>query len=245
MQMPEQSVNKSSATVWYIAGLSALAALLLAASFAVHARPDNWNTPIGSVFGYDAQGVVYNMLTGDWLANAEVACEGYRTAADSRGRFVIRLRPREYGTCQIGAPGFEDQKVAIRSGQSLDVGLVPDPMWTLGLIVSWEKTGRFGKQYDLLHPDVRRSWTREEFARLLNLTEYRHVIAVEYMAPYHLKKWDYYGEIYHDTVVVPTWITFERDGQRFRQHWEAHLVKANGFWHWFREPGTEIIAVTN
>ena len=106
--------------------------------------------------------------------------------------------------------------------------------------MDWQRQREFARQYDLLHSDVNRSWTREEFTRLLSLTEHYPIVDFKQAAPHFLRQWNYYGQVYPHVAVVPTWITFDRDGKRVSYYWEAHLVKENGLWRWFREPLVQV-----
>ena len=209
--------------------------LLSATFFAVQEEPDSRKTTVWPVFGYDVQGVLYNRLTGERLGDVSLDCGDRGTTSDADGQFRLKSDWREVKRCKVWASGFETQYLEAQSGARLSVSLVPDPTWTVQMIVGWEEARQFGKQYDLLHPDVRRSWTREEFTRVLTLTEGRRIVGAEYAAPVYLDQWDYYGESYENVAVVPTWLILKRNGQQLRHYWEAHLVKVGGIWHWFRE----------
>jgi hypothetical protein len=214
-----------------------LAALLLViAVLGVVAQMDRTMAPAGAVFGYELPGVAFNRLTGDRLAGAQLDCGSCTATSDLQGRFTLTFGPNDVRRCRVTAVGFEPQFVNGQSAARLGVWLTPDPAWTVREIVQWEKDRDFGRQYDLLYPDVRRSWTREEFCRVLDLTESRRILAADHGPPIYLPHWDYYGDEYTDVAVIPTWITFEQGGQIHRSFWPAHLVKLDGLWRWFREP---------
>jgi hypothetical protein len=223
-------------------GLAATSLLLLVfgSFFVLRIRADNWDAPFAPVFGYEVRGVTYSGFDGARLAGAHIDCGIAQTSSDAQGRFVVDFGFRRGWLCRFSAPGFEPQEVRVGSGDMLAVRLVPDPVWTVSRIVEWERTGQFESQYDLLHPDVNRSWTREEFVRLLSLTENQPLLESEIGRPYFLERWDHYGEVYHHVAVVPTWLTFEENGEARRYYWEAHLVKHNGLWRWFRETPTKL-----
>lgn len=215
--------------------VTSLFLLLFGGLFVLKIRADNWEAPFSPVFGYEVRGVTYSGFDGERLEGTQIDCGTTRASSDAQGRFVIHFGFRQSQRCRFVSPGFEPQDVWPDSGDVLAVRLVPDPAWTVAKVVDWEKTGRFDGQYDLLHPDVSRSWTREEFVRLLTLTENQSLVHFEYAAPYFLKEWDHYGELYHHVAVVPTWLTFKYKGGLERYYWEAHLVKHDGLWRWFRE----------
>ena len=244
MEMAKQSTVSSCASNRGSLGLAATAVFLLlfGGFFVLRARLDNWDLPFAPVFGYEVWGVTYNGLTGERLGDTYIDCGNHKSTGDARGHFVIGLDSPESKQCRVTAPGFDPQNIETHPGKSLVVRLAPGPTWMIAHIVEWGKKGRFDKQYDLLHPDVSRSWTREEFSRLLTLTENHHIISFEQAEPHFLKQWNNYGEVYVDVAVVPVRITFDRGGQLVRYYWEAHLVKTGGFWRWFREPLVEVAA---
>jgi hypothetical protein len=214
-----------------------LAALLLViAVLGLAAQMDRTVAPAGAVFGYELPGVVFNRLTGARLAGAQLDCGVCAATSDLQGRFTLTFGPGDARRCRVTAVGFEPQFANGQSVPRLGVWLTPDPVWTVRQIIQWEEQRDFGRQYDLLHPDVRRSWTREEFCRVLDLTEDRRVLSAEHGSAVYLPKWDYYGDQYDDVAEVPTWITFEQHGQQRRVFWPVHLVKLDNLWHWFREP---------
>jgi hypothetical protein len=231
-------MSKSPARPMGAAMLAAwLAALLLViAVTGIVARLDRMVTPSGAVFSYELPGVVFNRLTGGRLAGAQLECGTCAATSDIQGRFILTFGPGEARRCRVMAVGFESQFVDGQSTPRLGVWLTPDPVLTVRQLVQWEKERDFGQEYEVLHPDVRRSWTREEYARLLGLTEHRRILSAEHGPATYLPKWDYYGEIYHNVALVPTWLTFEESGQEKRALWETHLVKLDGLWRWFREP---------
>ena len=198
-----------------------------------------WDVPYSPVFPYTARGVIYNKLTGERLGNSKIECGNPVTTSDVRGRFVVDLAGRKSRQCQFSSQGFEPLLIDVLAGQVMNVALVPDPVWTLSCVVAWESQRKFGKQYDLLHTDVRRSWTREEFIRLLSATE-NPVVHFEHAPAHYLDRWDNYGDVYHNVAVVPAWITFEQNGQYVQYYWESHWVKQESYWRWFREPMTQI-----
>lgn len=223
-------------------GLAATSFLLLVfgSFFVLRIRADNWDGPFAPVFGYEVRGVTYSGFDGARLEGARIDCGLAQTSSDAQGRFLVDFGFRRDWRCRFSAPGFETHDVRVDSGDVVAVRMVPDPLWTVSRIVEWEKTGQFGSQYDLLHPDVNRSWTREEFVRLLSLTENQPLIESEYGPPYFLERWDHYGEVYHHVAVVPTWLTFQEKGGLQRYYWEAHLVKHDGLWRWFRESAVRL-----
>ena len=227
---PSRPVGAAMLAAW----LAAL--LLILAVVGVVARMDRTVAPAGAVFGYELPGVVFNRLTGGRLAGARLECGTCAATSDLQGRFTLVFAPGQTRRCRVMAIGFEPQFVDGQSLERLGVWLTPDPVLTVRQIVQWEKEREFGREYDVLHPDVRISWTREEYARLLGLTEDRRVLTAEHGAATFLPRWDYYGEWYYDVAVVPTWLTYERGGQERRALWETHLVQLDGLGRWFREP---------
>jgi len=245
MEMAKQPTVSSCASNRSSLGLAATAVFLLlfGGFFVLRVKPDNWDLPFARVFGYEVRGVTYNRLTGERLGDSYIDCGNHKSTSDVRGHFVIDLDSPESKRCTVTAPGFDPQNIETHPGNSLVVRLAPGPTWMIAQIVEWGEKGRFDKQYDLLHPDVSRSWTREEFSRLLTLTENHPIISFEQAEPHFLKQWNNYGELYVDVAVVPAWITFDRYGQHVRYYWEAHWVQEGDFWRWFREPLIEISTV--
>lgn len=224
--------NRSSLVI----SAALLCLFLLTAGLIVGVRRDNWGGPVVAVFGYEVRGVVYNRLTGEKLGGAELNCGDYVAVSDRRGRFALRFPADEHRRCMVTAPGFETQSVDLRAGQQVGLWLVPDPVGTVTEIMAWQKHGEFERQYELLHPDVRRSWTREEFVRLMKRTENSRVVDSISGTPKYLDSWDYFGKLFRNVAIVPTWILVESEGRYLLQYWEAHLVKFEGLWNWFREP---------
>ena len=243
--MAKQPTVSSCASNRSSLGLTATAVFLfvLGGFLVLRVRSDNWDLPYAPVFGYEVRGATYNGLTGERIGGTSIDCGNHKSTSDARGYFVIDLDTPESKRCRVTAPGFEPQNIETHPGTSLGVRLAPGPTWTIAQIIEWEEKDQFDKQYDLLHPDVSRSWTRQEFGRLLALTENHPIVSFEQTEPYILRQWDHYGEVYVDVAVVPAWITFDRRGQHVRYYWEAHLVREGGFWRWFREPLIEISAV--
>jgi hypothetical protein len=218
--------------------VSLLAALVLVIVLVlIAARLDRGVPPANAVFAYEVPGAVFNRLTGERLAGARLDCAGATATSDLVGRFTLSLGPGEVQRCGVTATGFESQFVDARSAARLGVWLTPDPIWTVRQVIEWEKDREFGRQYDVLHPDVRRSWTREEYSRLMGLTQNRQILAVEQQAVEYLPSWSNYGDVYYGVALVPTWITYQEGGREERALWQAHLVKVDGVWRWFREPG--------
>lgn len=242
--MAKQSTVLSCASNRSSLGLAATLAFLLltGASVILRVRSDNWDLPFAPVFGNHVRGVTYNGLTGERLGDTYIECGSRASTSDDWGRFAIDLGGPKPNRCTVGAPGFEPKNIEAWPGESVVVRLAPDPTGVITQVVQWEKEGRFDKQYELLHPDVSRSWTVEEFARLLRLTEDDSIISFEMAEPYFLKRWNNYGEVYFNVAVVPVQVSFDRDGRIARYDWEAHLVKRDGFWRWFREPLVEVVA---
>lgn len=245
MEMAKQPTVSSCASNRSSLGLAATVVLLLlfGGFFVLRVRSDNWDLPSAPVFSYEVRGATYNGFTGERLGGSYIDCGNHKSTSDTRGQFVIGLDSPESKRCRVTAPGFEPQNIETHPGKRLVVQLAPGPTWMIAHIIEWRNKGRFDKQYDLLHPDVSRSWTREEFSRLLTLTEYHPIVSFEQAEPHFLRQWDHYGEVYLDVAVVPAWITFDRHGQQVRYYWEAHLVREGGFWRWFREPLVEISAM--
>ncbi len=210
--------------------------LLVIAVIGLVVRMGRIIAPTGAVFGYQLPGVVFNRMTGGRLAGARLECGLCAATSDLQGRFTLTFGPKDVRRCRVTAVGFEPQFVDGASVARLGVWLTPNPVWTVRQIIQWEKERDFPEQYDVLHPDVRRSWTREEYSRLLSLTETRRILAAENGAPINLPRWDYYGDEYYNVVVVPTWLTYEQGGQVHQTFWPAHLVKLDNLWRWFREP---------
>lgn len=216
--------------------------LLVGGLLFVIVRWVGWNVPYSPVFPYTAHGVIYNKLTGERLDNSQIECGNPVTTSDVRGRFVVDLAGRKSRQCQFYSQGFEPLLIDVVAGQVMNVPLVPDPVWTLSAVIAWEKQRKFGKQYDLLHTDVRRSWSREEFIRLLSMTE-SPIVDFEHAPVFYLDHWDNHGDIYFNVAVVPVWITFAQGDQHVQYYWESHWVKQDGYWRWFREPMTRLGAV--
>lgn len=225
----------SFARVAMLATAVALAAFALFAVF--HFKRESLPVPGCPVFGYDVSGLVVNRLTGERIAAAELDCGGCRATSDAWGQFTIKFTRQGSQRCRVSARGFEVASVDGHVGRPLGVWLAPDPLATVDLILNWEQRAEYERQYDLLYPDLKRSWTKEEYSRLMRLTQERRILNVEYAAPARLQSWDYFGDVFNNVIVVPTWITFERPGGRVRSYWEAHLIQVDGVWHWFGEPG--------
>ncbi len=178
-------------------------------------------------------GQVRNAVTGQPLAGAKVRMGDTVLLADEKGRFSIYVPARESIT--VSAEGFEEQESHLGLNPFPIVKLPPDPLTTFELIRSWEEAGQYGKQFDLLHPDSQRSFTRKEFIRIMEMSTNYEIVRVTYDKVISLPSWDYYGEVYTDVVEVPMWVTIVIDGQERTYHWRGHLVKFDGIWRWFRE----------
>jgi hypothetical protein len=227
------SPSRRAGDAMLVAWLAALVLVIVVVGGA--ARLDRIMSPTSAVFGYELPGVVFNRMTGGRLAGAQLDCGLCAATSDLQGRFTLTFGPGDVRRCRVTAIGFEPQFVDGQSVARLGVWLTPDPVWTVRQIIQWEKERDFGPQYDVLHPDVRRSWTREEYSRVLGLTEDRHILSAENGVPIYLPRWDYYGDEYCDVAMVPTWLTYEQGGQVHHTFWPAHLVKLDNLWRWFRE----------
>jgi len=180
------------------------------------------------------QGQVRDAITKLPIAGARLQLGTATVLSDVEGTFTVSAIGE--GTITVTAPGYETAEAAPRPGFPLVVDLVPDALTTLTLICDHERRHEFGRQYDLLHPDVQASFTREEFVR--NMEWHLPYDLVDYsIGPVEiLSSATILGKAYEQVAQMTVEATVRRGDDVQRETWLAYAVKAEGFWRGFRGP---------
>ena len=178
-------------------------------------------------------GLVRDVITGQAIPNAQVRAGTGSVLTDESGTFSIPVPAGE--TIHISAIHYEDQDLLPASDTVL-VELVRDPQATYELVHTYQMQHEYGRQYDLLHPDVQALFSRDDFVRYMERTVDYEIVARSYGDAVLLPTWTFQGRTYTDVAQVPFILTIRRAGQEQTQNDAGHLARAHGTWRWFRGP---------
>jgi uncharacterized protein YraI len=179
-------------------------------------------------------GEVRNLITSDPVPNANLYA-GFNTAAtDAFGKFRIAAYATQ--TIRVTAPGYEEGQARPQADRLLTIDLVPDPQATLAIIYGYERNHEYGREYDLLHPDIQALFTHDDFIRYMEQTVNYEILETTFGNVMMLPSWVFLGRTYTDVAEVPVQMVIRQSGEQKTNLFTAHLVKADGFWRWFRGP---------
>jgi uncharacterized protein YraI len=182
-------------------------------------------------------GEVRNLITGDPVPNARLYAGFNIATTDVVGKFRIASFAAE--TIRITAPGYEEGQARSQADRSLTINLVPDPQATLAIIYGFERHHEYGREYDLLHPDIQALFTRDDFIRHMEQTVNYEIAETTFGNVTLLPTWVFLGRTYTDVAVVPIRVVIRQAGasRELKLPAEAgHLARKDGFWRWFRGP---------
>ena len=216
-------------------GLILLAAALIVTGCAMLERvQDLLRPPTPTTVVTVTQGQVRDSITKLPVNGAQLRAGTVTALSDVEGVFSIPALTEDL--IQITAPGYEAAQIRPRPGFPLVVDLVPDPATTFHIIYSYEKRHEFGRQYDLLHPDVQMLFSREEFIRYMERNRPYDIIDFSVGAAGMPTSGTMLGKVHTNVVQVPLQATVRVEEQLTQRAWLGYTVKADGLWRWFRGP---------
>lgn len=179
-------------------------------------------------------GLVRNAITKAAVGGARLQSGSVTALSDVEGAFSIPTLAE--AEIEISAPGYETTRIHARAAYPLVVDLVPDAATTFQIIYNYEKQHEFGRQYDLLHPDVQALFSREEYIRFMEQNRPYDVVDFSVGAVNVLMSGTVGGRTYENVAQVQLLVTVRSDGQLTQRAWLGYAVKAAGRWRWFRGP---------
>lgn len=180
------------------------------------------------------QGQVRDAITKLPISAAQLQAPSVAALSDVEGGFSVRSLADDLIT--ISAPGYEPQQIRPRPGFPLMVDLVPDATTTFQIIYDLEKRHEFGREYDLLHPDVQALFSRDEFIRYMEQSRPYDIVDVSVGPTDMLPSGMVLGKVYADVAQVRVQASVRIGQETIRRGWLGYAAKANGLWRWFRGP---------
>ncbi len=179
-------------------------------------------------------GQVRDAITKLPVAGARLQAGTVTALSDVEGTFSIPSLGED--GINITAPGYEAAQIRPRLGFPLVVDLVPDAPTTLHIIYSYEMRHEFGREYDLLHPDMQALFSRDEFIR--HMEQYRPYDIVDFSVGTAdmLMSGMVLGRYYDNVAQMPVQATVRIGEQLTQRAWLGYAAKADGEWRWFRGP---------
>jgi hypothetical protein len=187
-------------------------------------------TPLVAV----TQGQVRDAITKLPISAAQLRTASVTALSDVEGGFSVRSLADDRIT--ISAAGYESQQIGPRPGFPLIIDLVPDPVTTFQHIYDLEKHHEFGREYDLLHPDMQALFSREDFIRYMEQNRPYDIVDVSVGAMDMLVSGMVLGKVYEDVAQVRVQASVRVGQETVRRGWLAYAAKADGLWRWFRGP---------
>jgi len=180
------------------------------------------------------QGQVRDAITKAPISAAQLRAASVTALSDVEGAFSVRSLADDLIT--ISAPGYEPQEIRPRPGFPLMVDLVPDAATTFEIIYNLEKQHEFGREYDLLHPDVQALFSRDEFIRYMEQSRPYDIVEVSVGPVDMLASGMVLGNVYGDVAQVRVQASVRVGQEMTRRGWLAYAARAGGLWRWFRGP---------
>jgi Tol biopolymer transport system component len=178
------------------------------------------------------QGQVRDAITKLAVSGAQLHAGTVAALSDVEGTFSIPSLSED--VIHVTAPGYETAEIGPRPGFPLVVDLVPDAATTFAIIYSYEKRHEFGRQYDLLHPDVQLLFSREEFIRYMEQNRPYDILEVSVGAAGMPSAGTALGKVYDSVVQVPVQATVRVEGRVMQRAWLSLAAKVDGLWRWLR-----------
>jgi len=180
------------------------------------------------------QGQIRDAITRLPIVAAKLQAGAVTALSDVEGAFCVPTLGE--GMITITAPGYEPMQIRPRAGFPLVIDLIPDASTTFQIIYNYERQHEFGRQYDLLHPDVQMLFSREEFIRYMEQHRPYDLIDFSVGPVDMLTSGVMLGKVYNNVAQVRVQATVRSNGRVMQRAWLAYAAKAGGFWRWFRGP---------
>jgi len=194
--------------------------------------PTTVPTPPGSVTV--TGGLIRDAVTKLPISGAALKAGEVTALSDVAGAFSIRTLSE--AEMQVSAAGYETAQIRARAAYPLMVDLVPDAATTFQILYSYEKQHEFGREYDLLHPDVQALISRDEFVRYMEQQRPYDIVGFTVGAANVLVSGSVLGKSYENVAQVPVQATVRVGAQVSQRGWLSYAAKTDGLWRWFRGP---------
>jgi hypothetical protein len=180
------------------------------------------------------QGQVRDAITKLPVPAAQLRASSVMALSDVEGGFSVRSLADDLIT--VSAPGYEPLQIRPRPGFPLVLDLVPDAATTFQIIYDLEKNHEFGREYDLLHPDVQALFSRDAFIRYMEQNRPYDIVTVSVGPTDMLVSGMVLGKVYTDVAQVRVQASVRIGQETVRRGWLGYAAKADGLWRWFRGP---------
>ncbi len=218
---------------WFLLPFALVAGL--ASGCALRQRVDSWiNPPTPTPVVTVTQGQVRNAITGQPVSGVQLRAGTVMALSDVEGAFSIPALSGEM--IALAAVGYEPTEIRPRPGFPLIVELVPDVESTFAILFEYEKQHEYGRQYDLLHPDVQALFSRDEYIRYMEQERPYELVDVTVGEAKLIASGNMMGRVYSAVQQVPVQATVRQHRELKQQAWVAYAVKADGLWRWLRGP---------
>lgn len=180
------------------------------------------------------QGQIRDAITKLPIVAAKLQAGTVTALSDVEGAFCIPSLGE--GVITITAAGYETAQIRPRTGFPLVVDLIPDASTTFQIVYNYERQHEFGRQYELLHPDVQMLFSREEFIRYMEQQRPYDLVDFSVGPVDMLASGVMLGKVYNDVAQVRVQATVRSNGRIMQRSWLGYAAKAGGLWRWFRGP---------
>ena len=179
-------------------------------------------------------GLVRDAITKLPVAGVRVQAGTVAALSDVAGAFSVPALDET--ELQVTAPGYEAAAVRARPAYPLTIDLVPDAATTVQIVYNYEQQHEYGREYDLLHPDVQALFSRDDFVRYMEQSRPYDVVEASVGAATQTVSGTVAGRTYSDVAQVSVQVTVRTGEQITRRAWLAYVAKVKGLWRWFRGP---------
>jgi Tol biopolymer transport system component len=180
------------------------------------------------------QGQIRDAVTGEPVSGVQLRTGTVTALSDVEGAFSVPSLSGQ--VISLTAPGYEGLEIQPRPGFPLAVDLVPDAERTFAILFEYEKRHEYGRQYDLLHPDVQALFTRDSYIRYMEQQRPYDIVAFTVGEAKLIASGNMMGRVYRGVQQVPVQATVREQGEVKRQAWVAYAAKADRLWRWLRGP---------
>lgn len=180
------------------------------------------------------QGQIRDAITKMPIVAAKLQAGAVAALSDVEGAFCMPTLGEDLIT--ITAPGYEPAQIRPRAGFPLLIDLVPDAVTTFQIIYNYERQHEFGRQYELLHPDVQVLFSREEYIRYMEQHRSYDLIDFSVGPVDMITSGTMLGKVYNNVAQVRIQATVRSNGRVMQRAWLGYAAKAGGLWRWFRGP---------
>ena len=178
------------------------------------------------------QGQIRDAITRLPVAGAQLKAGTVSALSDVDGAFSIPSLGS--AAIEIMAPGYEKTQIQPRPGYPLVVDLVPGAAATLSIVYGFEKQHEFGREYDLLHPDVRALFSRDDFVRYMELYRPYDIVSYSVGSAVVQVSGTILNRAYDGIAQVAVQATVRVGQETTHRAWFGYAAKADGLWRWFR-----------